>query len=354
MMPSTSNIRNTLGPSWIPAPISFSSLACSRTCTGKPARARLSAAERPPMPAPTIRKGRSRALMSVIQASAEKVAERLEEALQVIHRNHMAGIRYDPHRHGGGELPDLVERLGGERPFARRDEQRPRLDPREVGVDIVGLKAAVCLRDSGLVAGMQPFRPHPDVLVLPGRCEGTQLVQRSRASRKPDGGEIPFQRAWVWRPPRTAQRWIDNNELPDPRIIARRADGDPAAHRMPHQEVRSKAKRLREFRNVTGVRVQRIVEIRAGGRQSPPADIEDISVEAAPESLPDEAPRRSRAGDPGHDDERRPCTGTAVAQVMLPDPVRKNVTAVAERARMFHLDRGVPDDGSKKYRLRMI
>ncbi len=36
--PSTSNIRNTLGPSWMPAPISLNSAACSMTCEGMPCR----------------------------------------------------------------------------------------------------------------------------------------------------------------------------------------------------------------------------------------------------------------------------------------------------------------------------
>ena len=55
--PSTSNIRNTLGPSWMPAPISLNSGACSSTCTGMPLRDSASAADNPPMPPPTTRTG---------------------------------------------------------------------------------------------------------------------------------------------------------------------------------------------------------------------------------------------------------------------------------------------------------
>jgi len=43
-----------LGLTWIPAPTSLTVLACSYTCTSKPARWSDSAAVRPPIPAPTI------------------------------------------------------------------------------------------------------------------------------------------------------------------------------------------------------------------------------------------------------------------------------------------------------------
>src|ERR1043165_1464850 len=55
--PSASNAENALGPSWIPAPISPSSLACSSTRTAKPWRARASAAATPPQPPPATRMG---------------------------------------------------------------------------------------------------------------------------------------------------------------------------------------------------------------------------------------------------------------------------------------------------------
>ena len=45
--PSTSNMRNTLGPSWMPAPISLNSGACSSTWTGMPLRDSASAADKP-------------------------------------------------------------------------------------------------------------------------------------------------------------------------------------------------------------------------------------------------------------------------------------------------------------------
>ena len=40
-------MRNTLGPSWMPAPISLNSGACSSTCTGMPLRDSASAVGKP-------------------------------------------------------------------------------------------------------------------------------------------------------------------------------------------------------------------------------------------------------------------------------------------------------------------
>src|SRR5439155_20622485 len=157
-MPRTSNMRNTLGPNWMPAPISLSSLACSSTCTGNPARVRLSAADRPPMPAPTMRTGRS-----AMEAFSQEVAERFEKALEVVHRDHVACVRHHADRHRGCDAPHLVDRFPGKRTFACHDEQRLRLDLRQIRMDVVGLEAAMGLRDGGLVAGRQPFRPQPQM-----------------------------------------------------------------------------------------------------------------------------------------------------------------------------------------------
>ena len=57
--PKTSNIQNTLGPSWMPAPISLNSGACSMSCEGIPLRDSASAAASPPMPPPTMMTCRS-------------------------------------------------------------------------------------------------------------------------------------------------------------------------------------------------------------------------------------------------------------------------------------------------------
>src|SRR6266540_3784972 len=51
--PSRSSIRSALGASWIPAPISPNSWACSSTQTGMPCRESARAVARPPMPPPT-------------------------------------------------------------------------------------------------------------------------------------------------------------------------------------------------------------------------------------------------------------------------------------------------------------
>ena len=53
--PRISNIQNTFGPNWMPAPISLNSDACSMTCDGMPLRASAKAAASPPIPPPTIR-----------------------------------------------------------------------------------------------------------------------------------------------------------------------------------------------------------------------------------------------------------------------------------------------------------
>jgi hypothetical protein len=52
-----SKALKALGPSWMPAPISPSDFACSRTFTAKPWRASASAAASPPMPPPAMRMG---------------------------------------------------------------------------------------------------------------------------------------------------------------------------------------------------------------------------------------------------------------------------------------------------------
>ena len=48
----------TFGPSWMPAPISLNSVACSSTWTGKPFRPSARAVPSPPMPPPAMMKGR--------------------------------------------------------------------------------------------------------------------------------------------------------------------------------------------------------------------------------------------------------------------------------------------------------
>src|SRR5208282_461394 len=50
--PRSISVRAALGESWMPAPVSSSSSACSSTMTRKPLRASASAAVSPPMPAP--------------------------------------------------------------------------------------------------------------------------------------------------------------------------------------------------------------------------------------------------------------------------------------------------------------
>jgi hypothetical protein len=50
--PSAISTRVALGDSWIPAPVSSSFAACSRTVTRNPARASASAAVSPAIPAP--------------------------------------------------------------------------------------------------------------------------------------------------------------------------------------------------------------------------------------------------------------------------------------------------------------
>src|SRR5687768_6192469 len=50
--PSAISTRVALGESWIPAPVSASASACSSSVTRKPDWARVSAAVKPPMPAP--------------------------------------------------------------------------------------------------------------------------------------------------------------------------------------------------------------------------------------------------------------------------------------------------------------
>ena len=68
--PSTSNMRNTFGPSWMPAPISLNSGACSSTCTGMPLRDSASAVASPPMPPPTTSTGASFAVMLILSRPA--------------------------------------------------------------------------------------------------------------------------------------------------------------------------------------------------------------------------------------------------------------------------------------------
>ncbi len=50
--PSAISTRVALGESWMPAPVSSSLAACSKTVARKPARASASAAVSPAMPAP--------------------------------------------------------------------------------------------------------------------------------------------------------------------------------------------------------------------------------------------------------------------------------------------------------------
>ena len=52
--PSAIRMRVALGESWMPAPVSSSRSACSSSATRKPRCASVSAAVRPPMPAPAI------------------------------------------------------------------------------------------------------------------------------------------------------------------------------------------------------------------------------------------------------------------------------------------------------------
>src|SRR4051812_12347929 len=52
--PSAIRMRVAFGESWMPAPISESCAACSSTVTRKPERASISAAHKPPMPAPAM------------------------------------------------------------------------------------------------------------------------------------------------------------------------------------------------------------------------------------------------------------------------------------------------------------
>ncbi len=80
--PRSIRMRVALGPSWMPAPVSSSFSACSKTVARKPARAMAIAAVSPAMPAPATMTWRSAAMAFIGN----------DQAVAVMGSAHSAGL----------------------------------------------------------------------------------------------------------------------------------------------------------------------------------------------------------------------------------------------------------------------
>ncbi|MDT4849550.1 hypothetical protein FQZ97_836740 [compost metagenome] len=220
---------------------------------------------------------------------------------------------------------------------ARGHQQRRHVDLRQVGVDIVFMEAVEAGQDCALVAGVQPLRAQAQLVFGPGRTETAHAFRIDALLGQPDRIDVPRQLRRIGAAARPRHRRIDQYQPRQPSgLAACGADADARAHRMADDGIALQPERFGKRDHVGSLRIEAVIQLRAGLRQAAATHVEHIGIELPPELLADEAPRDRRAGDARHDDHgialRARTVLAAIAQVVLADAIGVDIGAVEEGA----------------------
>ncbi|MCY1295464.1 hypothetical protein D9M70_448060 [compost metagenome] len=201
---------------------------------------------------------------------------------------------------------------------ARGHQQRRHVDLRQVGVDIVFMEAVEAGQDCALVAGVQPLRAQAQLVFGPGRTETAHAFRIDALLGQPDRIDVPRQLRRIGAAARPRHRRIDQYQPRQPSgLAACGADADARAHRMADDGIALQPERFGKRDHVGSLRIEAVIQLRAGLRQAAAAHVEHI-------------------GDARHDDDgialRARTVLAAIAQVVLADAIGVDIGAVEEGA----------------------